>query len=225
MRILLVEDDKSLCTSLSFQLSQEGFTVDITQDGEEGLYHIRQRVHDLILLDRMLPGRNGMEILSAIRAEGISTPVIFLTALGQVSDRTQGLNEGADDYIVKPFAFEELLARIRSVLRRPAMIQPPEQLTFGDITYDPRTLTVRCGSESTIMSKKLADFLELFLRNPGQVLPRETILLRVWGMDYDVEDGNLDNYVYFLRRSLRKIGSRMKLTTVRGVGYRMEAEK
>lgn len=225
MRILLVEDDQSLCASVSFQLSQEGFSVDVAQDGEEGLYLIRQCVHDLILLDRMLPERNGMEILRAIRAEGISTPVIFLTALGQVSDRTQGLNGGADDYIVKPFAFEELLARIRSVLRRPAMIQPPELLTFGDITYDPRTLTAWCGRVSTTMSKKLGDCLELFLRNPGQVLPRETILLRVWGMDYDVEDGNLDNYVYFLRRSLRKIGSSVMLTTVRGVGYRMEEEK
>ncbi len=222
MRILLIEDDRSLCESLSFQLNQEGYSVDVSQDGEDGLYLAHQRVHDLILLDRMLPGLDGMEVLAALRREGISIPVIFLTALGQVSDRTEGLNEGADDYIVKPFAFSELLARIRCVLRRPAVLQQAEILKTGDVTYDPRTLTVRCGSTSSTLSKRLGDFLELFLRNPGQTLPRETILLRVWGMDYDVEDGNLDNYAYFLRRSLRKIGSRQQLTTVRGVGYRME---
>ncbi len=222
MRILLIEDDSSLCETISFQLSQEGYTVDISQDGEEGLYLARQRVHDLILLDRMLPGMDGMEILTSMRREEITIPVIFLTALGQIRDRTEGLNGGADDYIVKPFAFEELLARIRCVLRRPMAMQQAEILRFGDIAYAPRTLTVCCGSASTTLSKRLGDLLELFLRNPGQTLPRETILLRVWGMDCDVEDGNLDNYAYFLRRSLRKVGSRLQLTTVRGVGYRME---
>ncbi len=222
MRILLIEDDESLCQSLSFQLSQEAFSVDVCRDGEEGLYLARQCMHDLILLDRMLPGLNGFDILTALRHEGINTPAIFLTALGQLRDRTEGLNGGADDYIVKPFAFEELLARVRSVLRRPAVLHQTKVLRLGDVSYEPRTLTVRCGGASTILSKKLGELLELFLRNPGQVLPRETILLRVWGMDTDVEDGNLDNYAYFLRRSLRKIGSSLQLVTVRGVGYRME---
>lgn len=196
--------------------------VDTSMDGEEGLHLIRERLHDLILLDRMLPGLDGMAILSTMRREGIPTPVIFLTALGQLHDRTQGLNTGADDYIVKPFAFEELLARIRCVLRRPAVMQNAELLSLGDITYEPRTLILRCGNASTTLSKRLGDLLELFLRNPGQTLPRETILLRVWGMDCDVEDGNLDNYTYFLRRSLRKVGSKLQLSTVRGVGYRLE---
>lgn len=222
MRILLIEDDPTLCQTVPFQLRQEGFAVDTSQDGEEGLLFIRERVHDLILLDRMLPRMDGMEVLRTMRREGISTPVIFLTALGQVGDRTQGLNSGADDYMVKPFAFEELLARIRCVLRRPASIQNTEVLSFGDITYEPYTLTLGRGELSTVLSKRLGDLLELFLRNPGQTLPRETILLRVWGMDCDVEDGNLDNYTYFLRRSLRKVGSRLQLTTLRGVGYRLE---
>lgn len=222
MRILLIEDDPTLCQTIPFQLRQEGFAVDTSRDGEEGLLFIRERVHDLILLDRMLPRMDGMEILRIMRREGISTPVIFLTALGQVGDRTQGLNSGADDYMVKPFAFEELLARIRCVLRRPASIQNTEVLSFGDITYEPHTLTLRRGALSTVLSKRLGDLLELFLRNPGQTLLRETILLRVWGMDCDVEDGNLDNYTYFLRRSLRKVGSRLQLATVRGVGYRLE---
>ena len=222
MRILLIEDDETLCQTIPFRLRQEGFLVDTAMDGEEGLHLAREQLHDLILLDRMLPGLDGMEVLHSLRRENIQTPVIFLTALGQLQDRTTGLNSGADDYIVKPFAFAELLARIRCVLRRPAVMQLSEILSFGDIQYEPHTLTLSSGGNSTVLSKRLGDLLELFLRNPGQVLPRETILLRVWGMDAEVEDGNLDNYTYFLRRSLRKIGSQVQLATVRGVGYRLE---
>lgn len=222
MKILLIEDDETLCQTIPFQLRQEGFTVDVAVNGEDGLQFARAQLHDLILLDRMLPGLDGMEILRIMRWEHIQTPVIFLTALGQLHDRTNGLNSGADDYIVKPFAFEELLARIRCVLRRPAGLQPSPILSFGDIQYTPHTLTLARGETCTVLSKRLGDLLELFLRNPGQVLLRETILLRVWGVDTDVEDGNLDNYAYFLRRSLRKVGSRVQLTTVRGVGYRLE---
>lgn len=222
MKILLIEDDETLCQTIPFQLKQEGFSVDTAMDGEEGLHLARQRLHDLILLDRMLPGLDGTEILTTLRRENVNTPVIFLTALGQLHDRTSGLNSGADDYIVKPFAFEELFARIRSVLRRPAVLQVSEQLSFGGISYEPHTLTLCCKGKETVLSKRLGDLLELFLRNPGQTLPRDTILLRVWGMDSDVEDGNLDNYAYFLRRSLQKVGSAVQLTTVRGVGYRLE---
>ena len=222
MRILLIEDDETLCQTIPFQLRQEGFSVDVAMNGEDGLHFAREKLHDLILLDRMLPGLDGMEILNILRKENINTPVIFLTALGQLHDRTTGLNNGADDYIVKPFAFEELLARIRCVLRRPAVMQLSEKLTFGDIQYEPHTLTLSKDGNATVLSKRLGDLLELFLRNPGQTLPREMILLRVWGMDADVEDGNLDNYTYFLRRSLRKVGSTVQLATVRGVGYRLE---
>ena len=222
MRILLIEDDETLCQTISFQLRQEGFSVDVAMNGEDGLHFAKEQLHDLILLDRMLPGLDGLEILHILRRENIQTPVIFLTALGQLCDRTTGLNNGADDYIVKPFAYEELLARIRCVLRRPAVMQLSEKLIFGDIQYEPHTLTLSREGNTTVLSKRLGDLLELFLRNPGQVLPRETILLRVWGMDAEVEDGNLDNYTYFLRRSLRKVGSTVQLATVRGVGYRLE---
>lgn len=222
MRILLIEDDETLCQTIPFQLRQEGFSVDVAENGEEGLHFARERLHDLILLDRMLPELDGMEVLHTLRRENNQTPVIFLTALGQLQDRTSGLNGGADDYIVKPFAFEELLARIRCVLRRPVILQISERLSFGDIQYEPHTLTLSRNGHTTVLSRRLGDLLELFLRNPGQVLPRDTILLRVWGMDADVEDGNLDNYTYFLRRSLRKVGSGVQLITVRGVGYRLE---
>ena len=222
MRLLLIEDDESLCLSLSYQLRQDGFALETCHDGEEGLLWARQQGYDLILLDRMLPGMDGLTLLRQLRREGIHTPVIFLTALGQLSDKTGGLDAGADDYIVKPFAYDELLARIRCVLRRPAVLSGGDLLRYGDVTYDPGGLTLRRGAASTALSKRLGDLLELFLRNPGQTLPRQTILLRVWGMETEVEDGNLDNYTYFLRRSLRKVGSTLRLTTVRGIGYRLE---
>lgn len=222
MRLLLIEDDESLCLSLSYQLRQDGFAPETCHDGEEGLLWARQQGYDLILLDRMLPGMDGLTLLRQLRREGIHTPVIFLTALGQLSDKTGGLDAGADDYIVKPFAYDELLARIRCVLRRPAVLSGGDLLRYGDVTYDPGSLTLRRGTASTALSKRLGDLLELFLRNPGQTLPRQTILLRVWGMETEVEDGNLDNYTYFLRRSLRKVGSTLRLTTARGIGYRLE---
>lgn len=222
MRLLLIEDDESLCLSLSYQLRQDGFAPETCHDGEEGLLWARQQGYDLILLDRMLPGMDGLTLLQQLRREGIHTPVIFLTALGQLGDKTGGLDAGADDYIVKPFAYDELLARIRCVLRRPAVLSGGDLLRYGDVTYDPGSLTLRRGTASTALSKRLGDLLELFLRNPGQTLPRQTILLRVWGMETEVEDGNLDNYTYFLRRSLRKVGSTLRLTTVRGIGYRLE---
>ena len=222
MRLLLIEDDESLCLSLSYQLRQDGFAPETCHDGEEGLLWARQQGYDLILLDRMLPGMDGLTLLRQLRREGIHTPVIFLTALGQLSDKTGGLDAGADDYIVKPFAYDELLARIRCVLRRPAVLSGGDLLRYGDVTYDPGSLTLRRGTASTALSKRLGDLLELFLRNPGQTLPRQTILLRVWGMETEVEDGNLDNYTYFLRRSLRKVGSTLRLTTVRGIGHRLE---
>lgn len=222
MRLLLIEDDESLCLSLSYQLRQDGFAPETCHDGEEGLLWARQQAYDLILLDRMLPGMDGLTLLRQLRREGIHTPVIFLTALGQLSDKTGGLDAGADDYIVKPFAYDELLARIRCVLRRPAVLSGGDLLRYGDVTYDPGSLTLRRGTASTVLSKRLGNLLELFLRNPGQTLPRQTILLRVWGMETEVEDGNLDNYTYFLRRSLRKVGSTLRLTTVRGIGYRLE---
>lgn len=225
MRLLLIEDDESLCLSLAFQLRQDGFAIDVCHDGEEGLLWAAQQAHDLILLDRMLPRKDGLTLLRQLRRQGIQTPIIFLTALGQVGDKTQGLDAGADDYLVKPFAYDELLARIRCVLRRPSAIAGSGPLCYGDVRYDPDSLTLHRGNASTVLSKRLGDLLELFLRNPGQTLPRQTILLRVWGMETEVEDGNLDNYTYFLRRSLRKVGSTLSLTTVRGIGYRLEVKQ
>lgn len=222
MRLLLIEDDIALCDSMKFWLEREGFTIDVCHDGEEGIYLIRQRVHDLVLLDRMLPGMDGMQVLSRMRREGIAVPAILVTALGELGDRVEGLNCGADDYIVKPFALEEMTARIRSALRRSYGYEQEEFVSFEDLKLDVSQKKLFCRERSLSLSKREGDLLELFLRNPGQTLPRFAILSRIWGMDAEVEDGNLDNYIYFLRRRLRTVESRVSIKTIRGIGYCLE---
>lgn len=218
----MIEDNKELCRSLSFQLKAEGFEVDVCYDGGDALLFIRQEAHDLILLDRMLPGMDGLAILHAARKQNISTPVILLTALGELGDRIAGLDCGADDYIVKPFDFQELMARIRCILRRPRQWEDRQNLRFGDVSYDPSLRKMTCQTAECSLSRREGELLELFLRNGGQILPRNAILSRVWGPDSAVEDGNLDNYIHFLRRRLNAMNSRLSLRTVRSIGYRLE---
>lgn len=220
MRILLVEDDRPLAESLKYQLEKEGLTVDLCFNGEDGLYYAQTVPYDLLLLDRMLPGSDGMALLQELRQKGSGVPVILLTALGDLTDKIQGLDAGADDYIVKPFATEEILARIRSVTRRPRGWEESPALRFGDLALSESLLTGPGGDCS--LSKREAQLMEAFMRNPGQTLTRETLLMRVWGPDSRVEDGNLDNYIHFLRRRIRFVKSGVLLSTVRGVGYRLE---
>nr|WP_296928258.1 response regulator transcription factor [uncultured Marvinbryantia sp.] len=222
MRILMIEDDKKLCASVKFQLEKQGYSVDVCHDGEEGLFLMKERAHDCVLLDRMLPGMDGISVLRNARISGVRTPVILLTALGGLSDRVEGLDMGADDYIVKPFAFEELTARIRSSLRRPIMWTDEHLLSYGDLSYDSAQKTLTGPAGSCSLSRREGDLTELFLRNPAQTLPRLLILTRVWGPDAEVEDGNLDNYIYFLRRRLKSLKSTLNIKAVRGVGYRLE---
>lgn len=222
MKILLIEDDKDLCTALKFRLEKEAFTVDICHDGEEGLYYMQEKLHDLVILDRMLPSMDGVQVLKEARRCHVSTPVIFLTALGELDDKITGLNCGADDYMVKPFAFEELLARIRCLMRRPGAWDASSVLKLGDISFDPETNRLCRQENECTLSKHEGTLLEVFLRNPGQTLPRQILLNRVWGMESDVETGNLDNYIHFLRRRLKSVGSNISLKTVRGIGYQME---
>ena len=165
---------------------------------------------------------NGISILKTMREEGYSQPVIMLTALGEISDKVTGLNGGADDYIVKPFAFEELLARIYCISRRPRQWEAPKPLSFGDLSFTAGQNLLYCGDSSCSLSPREAALMEIILKNPNQVLPRSLLLSRVWGPDAPVEDGNLDNYIHFLRRRIRSVGSRTELKTVRGIGYRLE---
>ena len=224
MRILLIEDDRRLAESVKFQLEKEGFTVDHCEAGDDGLQLALEQAHDLILLDRMLPGLDGVAVLRELRSKKVVTPVVLLTALGELGDKIQGLDAGADDYLVKPFAFEELLARIRCVARRPHTLTGSDTLSVADIDFQLGEGILTGPSGSCTLSKKEAALLEAFLRSGGQTLHRSTLLLKVWGPDSDVEDGNLDNYIHFLRRRLQISGSRLRITTVRGIGYRLQED-
>ncbi|MED9965782.1 MAG: response regulator transcription factor [Blautia sp.] len=225
MKILMIEDDRDLAESVRFQLEKEGFETDVCTDGEEGLYYMQEKAHDLVILDRMLPSMDGVSVLKAARKAHVSTPVIMLTALGELNDRLTGLNCGADDYMVKPFAFSELLARIRCILRRPGNWEETSLLNLGDISFDPEDNRLKGNGKECTLSKREGELLEVFLRNPGQTLPRNVLLNRVWGLESDVEEGNLDNYIHFLRRRLKTVESTLNLRTVRGVGYVMEVYK
>lgn len=221
MRILLAEDDEGFNKALTWQLNSRGYSVDSCDNGDDALYYGKQNIYDVILLDRMLPDREGTEVLSALRKAAVHTPVILITALGMVKDKIMGLDLGADDYLVKPFDFEELLARIRCVTRRSPVFnaQTDDIITYLDITWSPREMCLTGPSGDCILSRREGDLLESFIRSPGQTLARETLLLKVWGPDSDVETGNLDNYIHFLRRRLNAIGSSLQIKTVWGVGY------
>lgn len=223
MNILMIEDDKELCDAVSFRLEQEGFSITACHDGEEGLYYMQESPFDLVILDRMLPHMNGIEVLKEARTRQIRTPILMLTALGELDDRLTGLNGGADDYMVKPFAFEELLARIRCLLRRPAVYQDSvKSISLGDVSFVPETRTLSSWEKTCTLSSREGELMEVFLRNPGQTLPRQLLLSRVWGLVADVEEGNLDNYIHFLRRRLKTVESTLQIRTVRGVGYQLE---
>ena len=222
MRILLAEDDKQLNSTLTYQLETEGFSVDSCLDGEEAYFYGEQNIYDVILLDRMLPHMEGTDVLTSLRKKGITAPVILITALGTLSDKVTGLDLGADDYLVKPFAFEELLARIRCVTRRAHTLTDPDTLTVADVTWQGSEGILTGPSGSCTLSKREASLLEIFLRSPGQTFPRQTLLLKVWGPESNVEDGNLDNYIHFLRRRLQITGSRLQIKTVRGIGYSLQ---
>lgn len=222
MRILLVEDDEKLNNALTFQLQKENFVIDSCFDGEEALYYIEQKIHDIILLDRMIPIIDGVSILNKMRRNNNNTPVILITALGELQDKIDGLDMGADDYLVKPFAFEELMARIRCVVRRPRKLENGNLLSFGDLVYDPYENRLEGKESSCSLSVREGSLMEALMRAQGQVLSREILLTKVWGMDSDVENGNLDNYIHFLRRRLNSLRSVLSIKTVRGIGYKLE---
>lgn len=217
----MVEDDEKLNQSLKYQLEKENFQVDSCYDGEEALYYIEQKIHDMILLDRMLPILNGIQVLKKMRKDNNITPVILITALGELNDKITGLDTGADDYLVKPFAFEELMARIRCISRRPRELSNTEMLTFNDINYSLDENKLMGLNGCCTLSRKEGTLLEVLLRNPNQTLSRSTLFIKVWGPDTDVEDGNLDNYIHFLRRRLKSVGSTVSIRTIRGIGYQL----
>lgn len=224
MNILIIEDDRELCSALRSQLLARNHTADCCHTGSEALYHAMSGAYDLILLDRMLPEIDGLSILRSIRQNRISAPVILTTALGSIDDRIEGLDCGADDYLVKPYAIEELLARIRALSRRPKDFSEHTCLSFLDIFFNPDTRIMACNNREQLLSGRKSLLMEFFLRNPNKTLAREQIYARVWGPDGTVEDGNLDTYIYFLRKHLLTLKSRACIRTVHGKGYRLEED-
>lgn len=219
MRILLIEDDKALLTVLIPLLEQSGFGCDQATEGPEGLELLRQNSYDAVVLDRMLPGLDGIQLLKQARAAGCSAPVLMLTALGRVEDRVDGLEAGADDYLVKPFDNRELIARLRALCRRPADRLETSLLTLGDLTLDRDTLCLRGPKGQVHLTKNEAALLETLLRHKGQLASRDALFHAVWGADEFVEEGNLDSYIHFARRRLAAVGSQAAIRTVRGMGY------
>lgn len=224
MRVLIIEDDKELCDTMAYHLRREGYEADTCYQGDEADYYFRQGIYDVIILDRMLPQVDGLTLVEHARGLGIVVPVIMVTALNGINDRIDGLDAGADDYLIKPFAMEELLARIRALLRRPTRITEVEKITFGDLVLDSQLHTLTNQENQVSLSKKETLLLEFFMRNKNQVLSRSQILSKVWGMDNFVEEGNVDNYIYFVRRRLASVKCNVKIKTIHGVGYRMEME-
>jgi two-component system, OmpR family, response regulator MprA len=217
-RILVVEDDRRIRDMLRRGLIFEGYTVEIAEDGENGLRMARDKMPDAVILDLMLPGMDGLEVCKRLR-NASNMPILMLTARDAVSDRITGLDAGADDYMVKPFAFDELLARLRALFRRHKIEAAPERYQFADMTLNRRTHQVFRGEDEISLTAKEFDLLELFMRHPHQVMTREQIYEHVWEYDFGGESNIIEVYVRYLRAKLEADGRSRLLQTVRGVGY------
>ena len=222
MRILIVEDDTDLAGIVRGRLKREGYEADICCCGNDAVFYACQNAYDLIILDRMLPEISGTDILKHMRKSSIQAHVIITTALDGVGDRVEGLDAGADDYLVKPYDMDELLARIRAVSRRPAKLEA-EKLVFEDISLNLTNSTLNGPLGTRGLTSREAALMEILVKNPHHVLKRASLMAKVWGPGTDIEDGNLDNYIHFLRRRLKATGSSVIIKTARGVGYSLEA--
>jgi two-component system response regulator MprA len=222
-RILVVDDDPKITAFLRRSLALEGYEVTVANGGTDGLRAVAEAVPDLIILDIMMPGIDGLEVCRRIRAAGDAVPILLLTARDAVSDRVKGLDSGADDYLVKPFALEELLARVRALLRRGARAAAVEEvpgiLHYADLSLDPASREVRRGARVIELTAKEFELLQFFLQHPRQVLSRDLLMDRIWGHDWSGESNVLEVYVGYLRQKLEAGGEPRLIQTVRGVGY------
>ena len=225
MRILVVEDERKVAAFVRQGLVEEGHVVEVAPDGEAALDAVAEGPpYDLIVLDVMLPRCDGLSVLKALRASRMQAPVLLLTARDGVADKVAGLDAGADDYLAKPFAFEELLARVRALLRRGRGGAEPV-LRLADLSMDPATRVVTRGRRRIALTAREYALLEYFLRNTGRVLTRPMITQHVWGMDFDPESNIVDVYVGYLRRKIDAVGEPRLVQTVRGAGYALSAER
>lgn len=222
MNILLVEDEVNLVDALTHILKKEKYSVDAAYDGESGLAYALSGRYDVILLDVMLPKMNGFDVLKRLREEKLSAPVLMLTARGQVADKVRGLDLGADDYLAKPFSTPELLARIRALSRRRANVLNDNVKKFGDIEYNVSSFELCCGDKKVKVALKESEILQYFLDRPKFVVSKDELIVKLWGYDSEAEYNNVEVYISFLRKKLQFLGSKVSITTVRGVGYKLE---
>jgi DNA-binding response OmpR family regulator len=219
MYVLVVEDERRLAQLVRRVLEEEGHTVDVAHDGEEGLQMALEGTHDVIVLDIMLPEIDGIEVCRSLRRNRVDTPVLLLTALDGVDDRVRGLDAGADDYLPKPFAFQELMARLRALSRRRVQPRDPQELAVDDLTLDLRRRRAQRDGRAIELSPKEFSLLEFLMRNEGRVVTRTQILDHLWGYDFATDSNLVDVYVAYLRRKVDKGTNNKLIRTVRGVGY------
>lgn len=222
MRLLVIEDERKIARVITESLKREKYAVDAAYDGEEGFNLADSQPYDLLIVDRMLPGLEGTEIVKKLRENGKNMPILFLTALSTTEDKTLGLDVGADDYLTKPFAIDELLARVRALLRRPP-IQQPDILKIDDLKIDKQQQTVtRAGKTIDLTSKEYA-LLEYLMLHPNQILSKEILIDHVWDFDADILPNNVEAYIKNLRQKIDKPFKKQLIKTVRGFGYRIES--
>lgn len=223
MRVLIIEDEHKIANALKKALQQENFAVDVSYDSDEGYAMASTEPYDVIIVDRMLPGeRDGLGVVRELRQNTIHIPVLFLTALGTIADRTTGLDAGADDYLVKPFALAELLARVRALVRRPKE-QAATILTAGDLSLNTITFEVRRGAQLINLTSKEFSLLEYLLRNQNRPISKDTIISHVWDYDADILPNTVEVYVRYLRNKIDTRGHEPLIHTVRGFGYKLQA--
>ncbi len=223
MRVLIMEDDKQVAAFMSRGLKEAGHVCDCAHDGEDGLEMARNSQYDVLVVDRMMPRRDGLSVIETLRAEGMASPILILSALGEVDDRVDGLKSGADDYLVKPYAFAELLARIEVLARRrdPGSVQT--QLSVGDLEMDLLARTVKRGGEDVLLQPREFRLLEFLMRHAGQVVTRTMLLEKVWDYHFDPQTNVIDVHISRLRSKIDKPFGSTMLHTVRGAGYRLQA--
>ena len=226
MKILLIEDDMELCSSIQDELQKAGYVVDCCHDGETAMLHALniEYCYDLAVIDRMLPIIDGMTIIKAMRRKGIAIPVIIITGMSALNDRIEGLDNGADDYLVKPFHIPELLARIRALVRRPAEIRQETCTCFSDLSFNQTEHILSCGANSLLLTARESEVLSVFISRPQSLISREQLIYKIWGTDTDIVPGNVDNYISFLRKRLKELGSICEIKTIYGSGYRLETK-
>lgn len=222
MKILIIEDEYSLADAIAETLKKENFVVEIITDGQNGEDEALTNVYDLILLDVMLPHKNGFEILKELRKEKVATPIIMLTSKSEIYDKLEGLENGADDYITKPFHMKELVARVKVILKRNSNLENTDIIEFADLKLDLKTGKITCKENEISINGKELELLETLLINKNQIINRETLANKIWGYDSEAEYNNVEVYVSFLRKKLKIIKSKLNIKAVRGIGYKLE---